>query len=69
MVTDQINVEDAGAGTHCIHRRRNNFNGISRDGERFVIGSNGDIWYTDSHYGQGTSLNGIDDFIQIIFSR
>lgn len=43
----------------------NNYNGISRDGERFIVGSDGSVWYTDSHYGQGESLNGIDDFVQI----
>lgn len=46
----------------------NNYNGVSRDGERFIVGSDGSdgsVWYTDSHYGQGESLNGIDDFVQI----
>ena len=43
----------------------NNYNGVSRDSERFIIGSDGSVWYTDSHYGQGKSLNGIDDFVQI----
>lgn len=43
----------------------NNYDGIRRDGERFVVGLDGSVWYTDSHYEQGTSLNGIDDFLQI----
>ena len=43
----------------------NNYNGVSRDGERFIVGSDGSVWYTDSHYGQGDSLNGIADFVQI----
>ena len=43
----------------------NNYNGVSGDGERFIVGSDGSVWYTDSHYGQGESLNGIDDFVQI----
>ena len=43
----------------------NNYNGVSRDGERFIVGSDGSVWYTDSHYGQGESLNGINDFVQI----
>lgn len=43
----------------------NNYNGFSRDGERFIVGSDGSLWYTDSHYGEGTSLNGIVDFVQI----
>ena len=43
----------------------NNYNGFSRDGERFIVGTDGSVWYTDSHYGEGTSLNGIDDFVQI----
>lgn len=43
----------------------NNYNGVSRDGERFIVGSDGSVWYTDSHYGQSESLNGIDDFVHI----
>ena len=43
----------------------NNYNGFSRDSERFIVGSDGSVWYTDSHYGEGTSLNGIADFVQI----
>ena len=43
----------------------NNYNGIRRDGERFVVGSDGSVWYTDSHYGQAPSLNGIPDFVRI----
>ena len=43
----------------------NNYNGIRRDGERFIVGSDGSVWYTDSHYGQSPSLNGISDFVRI----
>ena len=43
----------------------NNYNGVSRDGEKFIVGSDGSVWYTDSHYGQSESLNGIDDFVHI----
>ena len=43
----------------------NNYNGIRRDGERFIVGSDGSVWYTDSHYGEGTSINGIADFLKI----
>ena len=43
----------------------NNYNGISRDEERFIVGSDGSVWYMDSHYGQGESLNGIADFVKI----
>jgi len=39
--------------------------GQGRDGERFVVGSDGSVYYTDSHYGDGTSLNGIPDFVQL----
>ena len=43
----------------------NNYNGFSRAGERFIGGPDGSVWYTDSHYGEGTRLDGIADFIQI----
>ena len=43
----------------------NNNNGIGRDSERFLHGSDGSVWYTDSHYGQGLSLNGTPDFIRL----
>lgn len=36
-----------------------------RDAERFVVGSDGSVWYTDSHYGDNPSKNGIADFIKI----
>lgn len=39
--------------------------GKNRDTERFVTGSDGSIFYTDSHYGQGISLNGIEAFVKI----
>lgn len=39
--------------------------GQNRDGERFVTGSDGSIYYTDSHYGEGDSLNGLPAFIRI----
>ena len=43
----------------------NDYKPPSRDGERFLVGSDGSVWYTDSHYGDGTSLNGYDDFVRI----
>ncbi len=39
--------------------------GQSRDGERFVVGSDGSIYYTDSHYGDGISLNGFSPFARL----
>ncbi|MDL2302658.1 hypothetical protein LJC58_09975, partial [Lachnospiraceae bacterium OttesenSCG-928-D06] len=36
-----------------------------RDGERFVTGSDGSVYYTDSHYGEGTSPSGLPPFIRI----
>ena len=39
--------------------------GKARDGERFVTGSDGSIYYTDSHYGDGSSINGLPPFIKI----
>lgn len=43
----------------------NNYVPPTRDGERFVVGSDGSVWYTDSHYGDGTSINGYDDFVRV----
>jgi guanyl-specific ribonuclease Sa len=43
----------------------NDYNGIDRGTERFVVGSDGSVYYTDSHYGQSTSINGIDDFVKL----
>ncbi len=37
----------------------------SRDAERFVVGSDGSIYYTDSHYGDKASPSGLDKFIKI----
>ena len=39
--------------------------GVNRGKERFVIGSDGSVYYTNSHYGQGSSLNNLPPFIQI----
>ncbi|HWP79907.1 MAG TPA: ribonuclease domain-containing protein [Candidatus Acidoferrum sp.] len=39
--------------------------GIGRDVERFVVGSDGSVYYTDSHYGQGVSAVGLPPFIKI----
>ena len=39
--------------------------GIGRDMERFVVGSDGSVYYTDSHYGQGISPAGLPPFVKI----
>jgi guanyl-specific ribonuclease Sa len=39
--------------------------GVGRDAERFVVGSDGSVYYTDSHYGQRTSPAGLPPFIKI----
>lgn len=39
--------------------------GVNRDGERFVVGNDGSIYYTDSHYGDGKSPNNLPDFVKI----
>lgn len=39
--------------------------GIGRDAERFVIGSDGSIFYTDSHYGDIISPKGLPPFVKI----
>jgi hypothetical protein len=38
---------------------------LSRDAERFVMGSDGSVYYTDSHYGQGTSSTGLPPFLKV----
>lgn len=43
----------------------NDYNGVQRDSERFIVGDDGSVWYSDSHYGEGISLNGIADFVQV----
>ena len=44
----------------------NNYvSGASRDTERFVVGSDGSIYYTDSHYGDTTSSLGLPPFVKI----
>jgi len=43
----------------------NRIPGADRDAERFVVGSDGSIYYTDSHYGQSSSPSGLPDFIKI----
>ncbi|GEM_PF-2359218 len=40
-------------------------NSSNRGVERFVVGSDGSHWYTDSHYGQSKSINNLPDFIKI----
>ncbi|WP_019555608.1 ribonuclease domain-containing protein [Propionispira raffinosivorans] len=37
----------------------------SRDGERFVVGSDGSVYYTNSHYGDIQSPNGLPSFLKI----
>ncbi len=39
--------------------------GAFRDRERFVTGSDGSIYYTDSHYGEGSSPTSLLPFIKI----
>jgi hypothetical protein len=39
--------------------------GQSRDGERFLHGSDGSVYYTDSHYGDGDSLNNLPPYVRI----
>ena len=43
----------------------NKISGVARDGERFIVGSDGSIYYTDSHYGEGISINNLPDFIKL----
>ena len=44
----------------------NNYVPPTRDAERFIVGSDGSVYYTDSHYGDKPSSNGNPDFIKII---
>ena len=39
--------------------------GIGRDAQRFVIGSDGSVFFTDSHYGQAASPSGLPPFMQV----
>ena len=39
--------------------------GANRDGERFITGSDGSTYYTDSHYGEIASPSGLPPFIKI----
>lgn len=39
--------------------------GKPRDSERFVTGTDGSVYYTDSHYGQSTSPTGRPPFVRI----
>ena len=39
--------------------------GIGRDAERFIAGSDGSIYYTDSHYGDIISPSGLPPFLKI----
>ena len=43
----------------------NDYNGVDRGTERFIVGPDGSVYYTDSHYGQSASTNGIDDFVKL----
>ncbi|WP_438349573.1 RHS repeat-associated core domain-containing protein [Paenibacillus sp. FA6] len=43
----------------------NNKTGASRDAERFVKGSDGSIYYTDSHYGDIKSPTELPEFIRV----
>ena len=39
--------------------------GVGRDAQRFVVGSDGSVYYTDSHYGQIESPSGLPSFVKI----
>lgn len=39
--------------------------GQTRDAERFVVGSDGSTYYTDSHYGDITSPTGLPSFVKL----
>ena len=43
----------------------NRIPGMDRDAERFVVGSDGSIYYTDSHYGDEESPRGFPPFVRI----
>ena len=36
-----------------------------RDAERFIYGNDGSVYYTDAHYGDARSMNGLPPFIRI----
>jgi len=39
--------------------------GIGRDAQRFVVGSDGSVYFTDSHYGDIISPSGLPSFVKI----
>lgn len=43
----------------------NKLPGSGRDAERFVTGSDGSVYYTDSHYGEIDSPTGLPPFLRI----
>ena len=43
----------------------NSKTGPSRDWQRFVCGSDGSVYYTDSHYGDHASPTGLPDFVRV----
>lgn len=43
----------------------NNYNGETRDKERFVRGSDGSVYYTDSHYGDRESKHRYPPFVRL----
>ena len=51
--------------TYAEYDVNNRIPGAPRDSERFVVGSDGSVYYTDSHYGDKPSPTGLPDFIQI----
>jgi len=64
---NQLSTTDS-SGNTITYREfdiNNKVPGVKRDGERFVVGSDGSIYYTDSHYGEGDSLNNLPDFVKI----
>lgn len=57
--------DDSGKSIIYIEFDVNNKAGNARDSERFVVGSDGSVYYTDSHYGERKSLNKLPDFARI----
>ncbi|WP_438433975.1 S8 family serine peptidase [Gorillibacterium sp. sgz500922] len=56
------------AGNPITYREfdvNNKVTGQTRDAERFVVGSDGSVYYTDSHYGDISSPTGLPSFVKL----
>lgn len=56
------------AGNSITYREfdvNNKVPGKTRDAERFIVGTDGSIYYSNSHYGDIKSPTGLPDFVKL----